>query len=238
MNPRIKNSLKLLTVPLILFAIYLSMVAAWKIFGLPTDDEQFEVIKQFFTTYGLWVVFIGALIEGFLLLGQYFPGGFIIFLGVISAGKDIPRAIEVVAVVSLAFFISYTLNYWVGKYGWYNLLIKFGLKTALENAKEKLAKQGLNAVIFSYWEPNLASLTATAAGILRISLKQFLIYSTIGIIIWNTFWGTLVFSLGDNALELIGFKYVIIIFLGWFGVLLLKKYLSDRKNKAVRASTT
>jgi len=227
----IKDSLKILAVPLILFAIYLSMAAAWKILGLPTDDEQFDIIKQFFISHGLWVVFIGALIEGFLLLGQYFPGGFIIFLGVISAGKDIPRVIQVVTVVSLAFFISYTLNYWVGKYGWYNLLIKFGLKTALESAKEKLAKQGLNAVIFSYWEPNLASLTATAAGILRVHLKQFLIYSTIGIIIWNTFWGTLVFSLGDSALKLIGFKYVIIIFLGWFCILLFKKYLSNRKLK-------
>ena len=42
-----------------------------------------------------------------------------------------------------------------------------------EESKQKLERQGLNAIIFSYWEPNLASITATAAGILNLSMKKF-----------------------------------------------------------------
>lgn len=230
LGSKTKEVLKLLTIPLILLGIYLSMYVVWKLLNLPTDDQMLVIVREWFSKYGLWIVFISALIEGFLLLGQYFPGGFIIFLGVISAGKNIPRAIEVVSVVSVAFFIAYTLNYLVGKYGWYKLLIKFGLKKSLDNSQEKLVKQGLNTIFFSYWEPNLASLTATAAGILQVSLKKFSLYSAIGIIIWNIFWGTLVYILGESALKIAGLKYVLIIFGVWITIIVAKKYFIDRKN--------
>lgn len=228
-NIQIKEILKLLSIPLVLIIIYLSMYIAWKAFGLPSENQMLVIVKEWFSQYGLWIVFIGALIEGFLLLGQYFPGGFIIFLGVISVGKNIPKATGVVLIVCLAFFISYTLNYWVGKYGWYKLFVKFGLFDSLEKSKAKLTKQGLNAIFLSYWEPNLASLTATAAGILQIPLTQFSFCSAIGIILWNTFWGTLVYTLGESALKIVGLKYILIIFLVWISIIVIKKYFFDRK---------
>lgn len=205
------------------------MLVIWKLLKLPTDDQLIVIIKSAFEKYGLWIVFISAFVEGFLLLGQYFPGGTIIFLGVISAGKNIPRTVEVVFVVSIAFIIAYTLNYLVGKYGWYRLLVKFGLGRSLEESKQKLEKQGLNAIIFSYWEPNLASITATAAGILKISMKKFQTYSIIGVVVWNIFWGILVFSLGNKALEIIGLKYVLVIFVVWVIIILIKDYLKKRR---------
>ncbi len=230
MNPKLKEIFKILSIPLILMAIYMAMWAIWKILGLPSDDELVVVVKQWFAHYGLWIVFVGALIEGFLLLGQYFPGGFIIFLGVISAGKNIEQAAWVVFIVSVAFFIAYTLNYLLGKYGWYKLLIKFGLGQSLEKSKAKLIKQGMNAVFFSYWEPNLASITATAAGVLQIPLKKFSLYSAAGIIIWNVFWGFLIYSLGESALKIIGVKYVVIVFAVWVTVLVVKKYFFNKKD--------
>lgn len=229
MKEKIKEILKLLAIPLVLVAIYLSMILLWKFFHLASDEELIIIVTNYFNEYGLWIVFISALIEGFLLLGQYFPGGFIIFLGVISAGKNIIRAVEVVSVVSIAFFIAYYGNYLVGKYGWYKLFAKFGLKKSLDNAKQKLIRHGFKAVIFSYWEPNLSSITATAAGILHLSEKKFLLFSAIGIIIWNAFWGTLVFNLGKKALEIAGVKWILIIFAVWISIILVANYIK-RKN--------
>ncbi len=227
-----KALIGILSVPCALLALYLVFWLVWRLLGLPSDESLMAIVGDFFGRYGLWVVFISSLIEGFLILGQYFPGGTVIFLGVISAGEDVGRAIEVVAVVSLAFFISYTLNYLIGKYGWYKLLIRFGMKGSLEDAKRKLQRHDLNAVIFSYWEPNLASITATAAGILNIPILRFLAVSAGGILIWNTFWGTLVFSLGADALKIIGLKYVLIIFCVWVAFLLVRHHLANRHNLA------
>jgi len=229
MREKLREFLKILSVPLILFGFYLVVYVIWRAVGLPLGEELFSSIEQYFVKYGLWIVFVSAIVEGFFLLGQYFPGGTIIFLGVISAGGNISKAASVVFIVSVAFFISYTLNYVLGKYGWYKLLVKFGLRSSIENSKEKLEKQGASAVIFSYWEPNLASITATAAGILKIPVAKFELYSAMGIIFWNTFWGIVVFSLGTAALKLISFKYILIIFLIWIVILVVKKYFFDKK---------
>lgn len=229
MNPKLKDALKILAFPLMILGIYLSMRIIWKIFELPTDTELLPIVKTWFSTYGLWIVFAGAIVEGFLLLGQYFPGGVIIFLGVISAGKNVGQAVAVVFVVCAAFFISYTLNYLLGKYGWYKLLAKFGLSTAIEKSKEKLTNKGLNAIFFSYWDPNLASIAATAAGILQIPLVKFSLFSAAGIVLWNIFWGALVYNLGESALKMfVGLKYVLIVFAVWIGVLIIKKYWFGR----------
>lgn len=214
-----------------LMAVYLSMLFIWNLLNLPKGDELISIIKEYFNKYGILVVFISALIEGFLFIGQYFPGGTIVFLGVISTGNDIHRALGVVLTVSLAFFIAYTLNFLVGKYGWHKLLVKLGFRQSIENAKQKLIKQGLNAVIFSYWEPNIASITATAAGILQFPFKKFELFSVIGILIWNTFWGVLVFLLGAAALKLVGLKYILIIFSAWIVIILFKAYFLRKKDQ-------
>lgn len=228
MNQKLKNFLKLISVPLGLLLMYLSLVLIWKIFDLPPEDQLLEIVKGYFATYGLWIVFFGALIEGFLLLGNYFPGGFIIFLGVITADHDIPRIVVVVSIVSIAFFISYTLNYLVGKYGWYKLFTKFGMKDSVEKAKIKLEKRDFRTVILSYWEPNLASITATAAGVLQLPLRRFLFISTIGIVIWNAFWGTFVAILGEKAITAIGLKWVFIVFFLWIGIIIV----TERKEQS------
>ena len=238
MKTNVKEILKLLSIPLTLMVIYLSMVLLWKLFAFPGPEELVNIVTNYFNRYGLWIVFVSALIEGFLLLGQYFPGGFIIFLGVLSAGNNAIRASTVVLIVSIAFFISYYGNYLLGRYGWYKLFIKFGLKNSLDKAEQRLQKYGFKAIILSYWEPNLASITATAAGVLHLSTRKFLLYSALGIIIWNTLWGILIFNLGKAALQLTGLKYVTIIFLVWIAVIIITELIRKKieKNKKWRNS--
>ncbi len=227
--PKFKDVLALLILPIIVVGTYLVIYIIWQMFNLPTNEAAANLVMEKFSQYGLWLVFVGALIEGFFILGQYFPGGAIIFLGVISAGKDIPRVAAVVGVVFLAFAISYTLNYFLGKYGWYKLLLKFGWGSSLATAQKKLIKQDTAAIFFSYWDPNLASLTATAAGILRIPLKRFEIISLIYIAFWNIFWGIFVYQLGQNAFKIMGLKYVLTIFVIWCAVILFKHYWWNKK---------
>lgn len=226
----LKEILKLISIPLVLVLIYLSMYIVWSVFKLPTDDEMLLIVKGWFLNYGLWIVFIGAIIEGFLLLGQYFPGGFIIFLGVISAGDNTLFATKVVSIVCVSFFIAYSLNYLIGRYGWYRLFKKFGLADSVEKSKDKILKQGLNVIFFSYWEPNFASITATAAGVLKVPFKKFTLYSTAGIVLWNIFWGTLVYSLGESALKITGFKWVLTIFGVWIIIILIKRFIFTRNK--------
>lgn len=226
----IKNILKVIWVPLILLSTYLLVFLVWKIFRLPDGKELVDLTSNYFSQYGLWLLFAGALLEGFLILGNYFPGGFIIFLGVVTAHGNIPRIILVVSIVSLAFFISYTINYLVGRYGWYRLFEKFGMKQGLERAAIKLKKRDFTTVLLSYWDPNLASITATAAGVLKLSLPRFLLISSIGIVVWNSFWGTAVSLMGDRALSTGGLGYVLLVMGIWIAILLIKNKKRERST--------
>ncbi len=224
--------IKALTIPFGLLALTLIWNVLWKIFDWPKGDELIAIIAQFFEHYGLWIVFVCSILESGLLIGNFFPGGIVIFLSVIAAGHNIPRIILTVSIVCVGFFIGYTLDYLLGKYGWYKLLAKFGLTTQIERAKERLMKQSFNAIILSYWEVNLASITATAAGVLQMDIKKFLLESTISIIVWNIFWGVLVASLGKKALNLVtNLVYIIPVIIGWVSIILIKHYWDRRQNR-------
>ncbi|MFZ5390675.1 MAG: DedA family protein [Patescibacteria group bacterium] len=151
-------------------------------------------------------------------------------MGVISAGQDILKVVTVVLIVMLAFMASYSASYLLGKYGWYKLFLKLGFNKAIETAKQKLVKKEFTAIFFTYWNPNLAAMTATAAGILQIPWRRFAIRSLLGIVFWETFWGLLVFKLGSSALKIMGLRWVLIICGAWVLGILLKHYLFDKKK--------
>lgn len=225
-----REIIKLLIVPFTLLSVYLIVLLIWTTLNFPQAEEFVKIIQDYFNTYGLWIVFTGALIEGFFILGQYFPGSTIIFIGIISAGKDAFRAVEIVAIICIAFIIAYYGDYLVGKYGWYKLFLKFGIRESLERAQRKVSKHLFKGIISSYWEPDLATLAATAAGILQVPAKRFLIYSTIGVLIWLTFWGTLVFMLGQAALQLMGVKYILVMFVIWVIAIIIAHFI-EKKNE-------
>jgi membrane protein DedA with SNARE-associated domain len=227
---KLKITLKLLSIPLGLIIIALLYTALWKFLGWPMGDELINIAKGFFQKYGLWLVFFSSICEGILLAGNYFPGGIVIFFSVVAAGKHIPKATLTVSVVILGFFIAYFINYLLGKYGWHKLLVKFGLKDQLDSAQAKIQKHNFKAIMSSYWFPNLGAVTSTAAGVLNIPAKRFLIESLIGLLIWDAIWGTIVYILGDQALKLItNVKLLLPIGAIWILSILIYEYVKKKR---------
>lgn len=111
-----KHYIKLLSVPLLLLALSLSLRIVWDIFNLPPAEELAEIARQWFELYGLPVLFVSAIFEGMLLVGGYFPGVFVIFLGVILTDSPL-EAVAVVSAVTAGLFIAHLINYGLGKYG-------------------------------------------------------------------------------------------------------------------------
>lgn len=201
--------------PLLVLGILLIIYVAWRFFGLPPEERLIEIARFYFDKYGLAILVVSALVEGTVLIGWYYPGSLVIFLGVILAGKDIKGVISAVTAITIGLFFAYIINFLLGKYGWYRLLLKFGLKDALDDAKARVARHGLWAIFLSYWQPNLAALVATSAGILDFSFKQFIFCSLLATVIWNTFWGVLVYFVGDRVLDLVGIRFILLIIFLW-----------------------
>ena len=201
--------------PLGALGFFMILYVSWRFFGLPEEEKIIEIARFYFDKYGLAILLVSAVIEGTVLIGWYYPGSLVIFLGVILAGKDIERVVMAVGVITAGLYFAYILNFLIGKYGWYRLLLKFGLREALEEAKMRVNKHGLPAIFMSYWQPNLGALVATSVGILEFSFGKFLLYSIIATLVWNTFWGILVYFIGEGVLSLVGLRFVFLAIFLW-----------------------
>lgn len=214
------------------FSVVGTLALLWKVLDLPAETEMVAIVSSWLSSYGLYLVLVGSFVEALLFIGIYFPGSIVIFLSVALA-PDSTSAIVTVLCVSLGMFFGYLTNYLVGKHGWYQLFLKLGMKNGINRAQMKMQTNDIRYVFYTYWNPGLASFTSTAAGILKVSYKRFGLLSIAAILFWNTFWGVLVYSLGESALVLLDFTVVLKIAAVWIVfelvMLLWRKYQSMQK---------
>jgi membrane protein DedA with SNARE-associated domain len=189
--------------PVIFIITLLAVQFAWRYFGFPTQDDLIKYVQTFFLTYGLWVIFISSIVESMLFLGWYFPGSLVIFLGVASTAGHPYLAVKTVLAVSLGMFIGYCVNYVLGKYGWYKLLMKFGFKEELMKIEKRLLNKGMFASFFLYVMPGFGSLLSTAFGVLKFSPTKFLLFTALMVVFWNSIWGFLVYLFGMSLFKLL-----------------------------------
>jgi len=226
---KLKRVLSLIWLPLFALAALASFYAVWLLLDLPPKDEVIRIAHEYFLHYGLITIFLSAILEGVLLLGWYFPGSLVIVLGVVFAGKDISQLLGVFAVTTLGFFVAYTINFFVGKYGWYTLLNALGFKESLDRAQAQVTKYGPGAMFLTYWHPNLAALTATAAGILKMPFRTFIMYTIVATTLWDTFWTIVGYTLGEASITVIGPKFVVAFIALWIaGIFFFQKRAGSR----------
>ena len=60
----LRHYLRLLSVPLSLLAVYISLFIVWEAFDLPSAEMLGNAVKGWFSVYGLPALFVSAIIEG------------------------------------------------------------------------------------------------------------------------------------------------------------------------------
>jgi len=222
-----KEFLKYAMLPIIILLILVLLGITFKLLGLPSFAEIKLYAEEIFVDHGYMLVFVGALAEGVLMLNWYLPGSVVIVMGTVFAAEAGYNVVAIVGLIILGFFITTLINYALGKYGWYKLLLKFGMGETLEKAKLRLEKHGPKIILGTYFHPNIGAFTATSAGVLKIPFQQFLMYSVISLIIWNIFWGMLVVFIGPDIIKLLTYQVLMLILglwiLGMLGFFIWKK---------------
>lgn len=226
-----RSILKKLIIPLLLFGVFLSLYVVWLLLDLPSEQEIVATAKNYFARYGLVTVLVSAMLEGLLVVGWYFPGTLVMAVGLILASHDATRFIQTGAFAALGVLTAYVINFAVGKYGWYRLLLAFGLREPLARAQEKLARFGLSVVFTTYWQINLASLVSTAAGILQFPFRVFLLASAVAVALWMSFWCSVFYIVGPAAMTLVGLRFVLIAIGSWIVVRGLIEWRAQRAGR-------
>src|SRR5262249_27161366 len=148
----LRRAFKIAAFPLAVLAVFGLLYAIWVALDLPPEETMAQIAKTYLDRYGPVIVLISAYLEGLLLIGWSFPGNVVIVLALITAAPEPSRFVLVAALAGWGLFSAHVTNFCAGKYGWYRLLLAFGLREPLENAKRRLTKYGLSAIFTTYWQ--------------------------------------------------------------------------------------
>lgn len=227
----LRRTLTIIAFPLAVLGIFAVMYAVWIALDLPPEETIIAVAKGYLDRYGVVIVLICAYLEALLLIGWYFPGTLVIIFGLVISAPEPLRYVEVAVVAGFGLYCGQVTNFHAGKYGWYRLLLAFGLREPLERAKRRLTKYGLSAIFTTYWQANLASLISTAAGILQFPAWRFIVLALIAQALWFTFWSALIFFLGTAALSLAGFRMILLLILIWIAARLVYRWKFENRQQ-------
>jgi membrane protein DedA with SNARE-associated domain len=183
----LRRALKIIAFPLGVLAVFGVLYAVWLALDLPPEATMAAVAKDYLDRYGLWVVLICAYVEAIVVIGWYFPGTLVIIVAMIASVSEPVRYAETAALAAVGLYCGQVANFFAGKYGWYRLLLAFGLREPLDNAQKRLTKYGLSAIFTTYWQANLASCISSTAGILQFPARRFLVLAFLAQALWFAF---------------------------------------------------
>ena len=178
---------------------------------------QFNLfLEEFILSYGLFSIFLVMVLE---YSNIPLPGSIVLpMIGVTTAKYHMNLAIVLLISILGALvgtLISYYLGYRFGQKLVLSIQRKYPqTKIAIKRSYDWLNKYGKLAVMLTRLVPIVRTFISLIAGVTKINLSSFVIYSGIGISIWNTALILLGYFVGDNV-------HIIISILTDYSILLL-----------------
>lgn len=205
--------------PIFLFAFYI--LTAFFIRSKFSDTKSFiNTIEGIYESIGYPLIFFGGVMEAMFLIGLFVPGSLVLLMGAALSRIGIVEYPIVFALGTAGLVFGCTINYFLGRYGWYHVLSFLGLEKSLDVGREKLAKHEGRTIMLGYFFPGSASILSTSAGILNMDFKKFLALSILAQSFWSLVWGTTAYLFGIHIVEFI-VKYFIFFILAiavWWGI--------------------
>ncbi len=188
---------------------------------MPTGAEIIAFFDQYYAAYGYPLVLLFSILETIFGISWQLPGTFIVILATFYARQGTLYLPYVLVLAMIGWFIGDNINYFLGKYGWYRFLLWVGMKEGLKKGERLMKKHGKMALFLGHAIPAFATFVSTAAGVLGMAYKKYLVFISFSIVFWVMVWGPVGYFLGDYrreveiAVDFIAWPTALTI-LGWF----------------------
>ncbi len=153
---------------------------------IPTPDQLNGILVEKFKIYGLPLIVFSAFLENLVGFNAYFPGAFTILTGMALTAGNPERAVLTYFAIYLPSFVANVLSYFFGAF--------------CKNKKVDATSKKRNPLLWffaTYWHPQLASLTAFAAGSGGVSgPRQFFKGAIVASLFWSVFWAFIIYHFG------------------------------------------
>ena len=192
------------------------------------------ILEEFIISYGLLSIFILVALE---YANLPLPSEVILpLIGMVSFGYEL-NIIEVIIVSTLGGIFGSLINYYLGYYLGDPIVVYIKkkipkTKKSIKTSYHFLQKYDKISVLLSRLIPLARTFISIIAGVIRMNVGTFTIYSSLGILIWNSVLISAGYIVSDN-IEMIGLmisRYSILIMIsGLIGVAI---YLYKWKMKS------
>lgn len=150
-----------------------------------------ETLQPFVHHYGYLAVLIFVALES---AGIPLPGETVLISAAIFAGQGSLNIYLVIAVAALAAIAGDNAGYWVGREFGFPLIYKYGAAIRVDEGRLKVAqylflRHGGKIVFFGRFVALLRAFAAFLAGVNHLSWPRFLIFNSLGGIVWATIFG-------------------------------------------------
>jgi membrane protein DedA with SNARE-associated domain len=199
-----------------------------------------NTIKDIINMLGFWGIGGGMMLESACIP---LPSEVVLPLGgyMVSSGTISLLTANIAAAVGS--ITGSLIAYYVGFYGGRPFILKYGKyffvsQKHFYKAENTFNKYGNAAVFFGRLLPVIRTFISLPAGIAKIDLKKFLLFSLIGMLPWNFLLIFLGYKLGPRFTEIVDpiykrFEYIVIAAIVLIILLFVFKYLKNRKKETV-----
>ena len=162
--------------------------------------DSLELIEQYMTTYGYWVVFFGVMLEN---AGLPIPGETILLVAGYFASAGHFNIFLVMLVACVGAVLGDNAGFAVGHHYGRGILLKFGrfvflTPQRLEHLENYFKSHGNKTVFVARFITGLRVFAAVLAGASGMRWRVFLIYNVAGAIVWSIVITTLGYLFGES----------------------------------------
>ena len=198
-----------------------------------------EALGPLASDLGFWIyilLFLIIFLETGIILMAFLPGDTLLFaMGILAAEPELSINIYILNVLVIAAAVTGNLtNYYIGHRFGRKMIrsgkIPFVKSKSIESAEDFYNKYGSTAVIISRFLAYIRSFIPFVAGIGRMNLRRYVLYSMVGAVLWSTSLTLIGYYLGEIPLvrEHLGQFITVLIILPLLPIVVavLKKWLS------------
>lgn len=221
------------TTILVLCVVALILPALEYIGILPESTTMVTWINSAYSSHGLVIVFLAAMLEGLFFLSLYFPGSLLILLGPATSGHDSVAFLQIYFSGLLGLSISYVIDYLIGRSRYRNSQSNSTPHPELSDQIRTAKKyQEYFALFLAGIHPHSGALAALASGLFGRAPANSLLIIIAASAFWGLFWGILARQLGPRLLALPFWHVASIV-----SIIVLVTTLLIRTSRAKRATT-
>jgi membrane protein DedA with SNARE-associated domain len=190
----------------------------------------------------------GYLALGGLILVEDFgvpsPGETILIAASVYAGAGRLNIVAVGVIAVLAAVAGDNIGYAIGRYGGHALVVRYGkyvllTRERLDKAERFFRRYGGQIVVVARFIEGLRQLNGIIAGIAEMPWPRFLVFNTLGAVLWVGVWSTVGYLAGNNIASVYStvtrYSLYLLIALGVLAAAWIARGILRRRRRAAPA---